>query len=94
VTAQDVGLSGSEGDDAADRIVRRHADGDAIPWHDLDAEAAHAAAQLREHFMAGIALDPIKPARVNRNHGPLHVNQIVFAQYLSFGLALASHGRS
>lgn len=84
MTAQDFRLSGSEGDDAADRIVRRHANGDAIAGHDLDAEAAHAAAQLRKHFVARIALNPVQSARVNRNHSPLHVDQIVFAQYLSF----------
>jgi hypothetical protein len=30
--------------------------------------------------MAGIALHAVQPARVNRNHGSLHVYEIVFAQ--------------
>jgi hypothetical protein len=83
VTAQSFRLSGSEGDDAANRVVRRHANGDTIAGHDLDPEAAHPSAQLREHFMAGIALDAVQPTRVNGDHSPLHIDQIVFAQYLS-----------
>jgi hypothetical protein len=73
-------LTRSEGDDAADRIVRRHADRDAISGNDLDTKAAHPAAQLREHFMAGVALHAIQPARMNGDYRPLHVYQIVFAQ--------------
>jgi hypothetical protein len=82
VTAQDFWLSGSEGDDASHRIVRRDADGHAIARHYLDSEAAHPATQLREHLMPGVALDPVQPARVNRDYRALHVDEIVFAQYL------------
>src|SRR5215203_1558016 len=53
-------LAGPEGDDAAHRIVRRHADGDVIPRNNLDSEAAHPAAQLGKHFMAGVALHAIQ----------------------------------
>jgi hypothetical protein len=76
------GLSGSEGDDAADRVVRRHTDGYAITWNDFDPEAAHAAAQLCEHFVSRVALHPIEAAGMNGHDGALHVDQIVFTQYL------------
>jgi hypothetical protein len=33
--------------------------------------------------MAGIALHAVKPAAVHRDHGSLHVNQIVLAQTAS-----------
>ena len=76
-------LARPEGDDAADRIVRRDADGDAIPWNHFDAEATHPAAELGQHFMAGVALDPVQPAAVDGDHGALHVNEIVLAQMLA-----------
>ena len=74
----------AEGDDAADRIVRRHADGDAISRHYLDPEAAHTAAQLREYLMALVALHAIEATAVHGDDGTLHINQIVLAQMLSF----------
>jgi hypothetical protein len=74
------GLPRAEGDDAADGIVGRHADGHAISGYDLDSKAAHPAAQLCEDFMSRIALHAVKPARVHRDYRALHVNQIVFAQ--------------
>jgi len=52
-------LSGSEGDDSADRVVRRYADGDTVSWNDFDSEAPHPAAQLRQHFMPGVALHAV-----------------------------------
>jgi hypothetical protein len=73
-------LTCAEGDDAADRIVGRHANGDAIAGNNLDAESAHPAAQLSKDLVAGIALHAIKPAGMNRNYCPLHINQIVLAQ--------------
>ena len=73
-------LAGAEGNDAPDRIVRRHADGHAISRNYLDAEAAHSAAELGEDFVAGIALHAVKPAAVNRYHGALHINEVVLAQ--------------
>ena len=73
-------LAGAEGNDAPDRIVRRHADGHAISRNHLDAEAAHSAAELGEHLMAGIALHAVKPAAVNRHDRALHVDEIVLAQ--------------
>ena len=76
-------LTCAEGDDAANRIVRRDADGDAIPGNNLDAEAAHPAAQLGEDFVAGIALDAVETARVHRHDRSLHINEIVFAQSAS-----------
>ena len=76
-------LACAEGDDASDGIVRRDADGDAIARNHLDAEAAHSAAELCEHFVAGIALHAVKPAAVNRHDCALHVNEIVLAQSAS-----------
>ena len=60
-------------------IVGRDADGDAVTRHDLDAEAAHPAAQLGEHFVAGVALHAVEATAVHGHHRALHVNQIVFA---------------
>ncbi len=73
-------LSGAEGDDPADGIVGGDADGDAIARDDLDAEAPHPPAQLREHFMARITLHSIQPPGMDRDDGPLHIYKIVFAQ--------------
>jgi hypothetical protein len=67
-------LSCAEGDDAADRIVGRDANRHAVTGDDFDAEAPHPAAQLGEHFMTGITLDPIQPAGMHRHHRSLHVD--------------------
>jgi hypothetical protein len=75
-----VCLSSTEGDDAADRIVRGDADGHAITGDDLDSKAAHPAAQLREDFVTGVALNAIETTRMYRDDCALHINQIVFAQ--------------
>jgi hypothetical protein len=80
IAAAFVELSGSERDDAADRVVWRYADRHAVARNNLDSKAAHAAAQLRQHLVTGVALHAVQPTRVNRNHGSLHVDQIVFAQ--------------
>src|SRR5687768_11236210 len=53
-------LSGAEGDDAADRIVGRDPDGHAVARHDLDAKSPHPAAQLRQHFVSGVALHTVE----------------------------------
>jgi len=73
----------SEGDDAANGIVGRHADGHAISGHHLDPEAAHPAAQLCEYLVALVALHAVKTSAVDRHDRTLHVNQIVLAQMLS-----------
>lgn len=73
----------AERDDASDGIVRRNADGHAIPGYHLDPEAAHPAAQLCEYLVALVALDTIEPSAVDRHDRPLHINQIVLAQMLS-----------
>ena len=80
VRVQTVWLAGSERDDAPHRIVRRDANCHAIAWNDFDAEAAHAAAELREHFMSGVALHTVEPAAVHRHDSALHVDEIVLAQ--------------
>jgi hypothetical protein len=59
---------------------RGDADGDAVARNDLDAKAAHAAAQLRQHFVAGVALHAVQSTRVHGDDRALHVDQIVFAQ--------------
>ena len=76
-------LAGAEGDDAPDRIVRRHADGHAISRNHLDAEAAHTAAELGEHLMAGVTLHAVEPAAVYGHDCALHVDEIVLAQLLA-----------
>ena len=75
-----VWLTGSERDDAPDGIVRRDTDGYAIARNDLDAEAAHAAAQLREHFVSGVALHTVESAAVHCHDRALHVDEIVLTQ--------------
>jgi len=67
-------LTGAERDDAADRVVGRHADRDAIARNDLDPKTTHTAAQLGQHFMSGIALHTVEPAGVHRDDGALHVD--------------------
>ena len=76
-------LACAEGNDAPDRIVRRNADGHAISRDDLDAEAAHSAAELGQHFMAGVTLHAVKPSAMHGYDGALHVDQIVLAQLLA-----------
>src|SRR5439155_6110513 len=76
-------LACAEGNDAPDRIVRRDADGHAISRNDLDAEAAHSAAELCQHFVAVVALYAVKTATVNRHNRALHFNEIVLAQTAS-----------
>jgi len=67
-------LSCAERDDAADRIVGRDANRYAVTGDDLDAETPHPAAQLSEHFVAGIALDAIQTSRVHRYYSSLHID--------------------
>jgi hypothetical protein len=76
-------LACAEGDDAPNRIVRRDANGHAIARDYLDAEAAHSAAELGQHLMSGVALHTVKTAAVDRNHGALHINEIILAQLLA-----------
>ena len=76
-------LACAEGDDAPDRIVWRNPDGHSIPRNHLDAEAAHSAAELGEHFVARVALNSIKAATVNSHYRTLHVYEIVLAQSAS-----------
>ena len=89
-------LAGTEGDDAPDRIVRRDANGHAIARDYLDAEAAHSAAELSQHLMPCVALHAVKTAAVDRDHGALHINEIILAQLLarpSFKQTLCHIGR-
>jgi hypothetical protein len=76
-------LACAEGDDAPNGIVRRYANGNAVARDYLDAEAAHSAAELGQHFVACIALHAVKTAAVDRNHGALHINEIILAQLLA-----------
>ncbi|HWK11797.1 MAG TPA: hypothetical protein VNR64_17180 [Vicinamibacterales bacterium] len=80
-----MGLSASaESDDAPDRVVGRDTYCHAVTRNNFDSEAAHAAAELCEHFMALIALHAVQTAAVDRYDRALHINQIVLAQILSF----------
>jgi hypothetical protein len=76
-------LARAEGDDAPDGIVRRNADRHAIAGDYLDAEAAHAAAKLGEHFVSCVALHTVQATAVHRDHGALHINEIILAQLLA-----------
>ena len=76
-------LACPERDDAADRIVRRNANGDAIAGNDLDAKPPHSAAELCQDLMTSVALHAIKPAAMHRDDSTLHVDQIVLAQLLA-----------
>ena len=76
-------LACAEGNDAADRIVRRDADGDSIARDYLDPKAAHSAAELGQNFVAGVTLHAVKSAAVHGNHSALHINEIVLAQLLA-----------
>jgi len=89
------GVSASaEGDDAANRIVRRDANRHAIPRHHFDSKAAHPAAELCQHFVSLVALHAIQPAAMDRHDRALHVNQIILAQLLSFPIKeYATSGR-
>src|SRR5262249_51283006 len=70
-------LARAEGDDAPDRIVGRDAHGHAISRNNFDTEAAHSAAELGQHFMAGVALNPIEAPAVDSHDRALHVDEIV-----------------
>src|SRR5262245_8226116 len=78
--SSDLKLPSAERNDAADGIVRRDADGHAISRDDLDAEAAHPAAQLRQYLVARIDLHTVEAAAVDGNHGALDIYQVVLAQ--------------
>ena len=78
-----IWLARAERDDAPDGIVRRDADGHPIARNNFDTEAAHAAAELGQHFVAGVTLHAVKPAAVHGHDSALHVNQIVLAQLLA-----------
>ena len=73
-------LASAEGNDAANRIVRRNAYGDSIPGDHFDAEAAHPAAQLSQHFVARIDLHAIKTATMDGHDGALNINEVILAQ--------------
>ena len=79
-------LACTERNDAANRIVGGDPDGHPVAWNHFDAEAAHAAAELGQHFVAGVALHTVEPAAVNGDHGALHVDEIVLAQLLAHPL--------
>ena len=59
VGIQNVDSAGAEGNDAANWIVRRDANGDPIARYYLNSKTAHATAQLGEYLVASIALYPI-----------------------------------
>jgi hypothetical protein len=67
-------LTRAECDDAADRVVWRDPDGHAVAWDDLDTETTHTAAQLCEHFVPCVALNPIETSAMDRHYCALHVD--------------------
>ena len=78
-----IWLARPEGDDASDGIVGRNPYGHAISRDNFDAEAAHTPAELSQHFMAGVALNPVKASAVDSHYRTLHVDEIVLAQTAS-----------
>jgi len=76
-------LACAEGDDAPDGIVRRNADRDPVAGDYLDSEAAHSTAKLGEHFVSCVALHAVQSTAVHRDHGALHINEIILAQLLA-----------
>lgn len=78
-----IWLARPERDDPSDGIVGRHPNGHAISRNNFDAEAAHSAAKLGQHFVAGVALNAVKAATVNSHYRTLHVDEIVLAQTAS-----------
>jgi hypothetical protein len=74
----------AEGNDAANRIVWRDADGYPIARNHLDAEAAHPAAELCQDLVALVALHSVETAAMDRHDRALHIYQIILAQLLSF----------
>jgi hypothetical protein len=76
-------LARAEGDDAADGIVGRNTYGHAISRDNFNAEAAHAAAELGQHFVAGVALNPVEAPAMDGHNRTLHVDEIVLAQTAS-----------
>jgi len=86
-------LASAEGDDAANRIVGRNANRYAISRHYLDAKAAHATAQLRQHLMPLVALHAVKSAAMYGHHSSLNIDQIVLAQLaFPFHSKIVPHG--
>jgi hypothetical protein len=77
-------LTCAEGNDAANRVVRRDAHGNPIARHDFDTEPPHAATELGKYLVAGVALHAVEPTAVYRDDGTLNVNQIVLTQSASF----------
>jgi hypothetical protein len=69
-----IALPGTERDDAADGVVRRNAHRHTVARYHLYSESAHPAAQLGEHFMAGVALNTVEPAGVHGYHRALHID--------------------
>jgi hypothetical protein len=59
VRIQNVDSASAEGNDAANWIVWRDANGDPIARYYLNSKTAHATAQLGEYLVASIALYPI-----------------------------------
>jgi hypothetical protein len=67
-------LASAEGDDAANGVIGRDADGHPVARDNLDAEPTHSPAQLGQNLMARIDLHPIQAAAVHGHDGPLDIN--------------------
>jgi hypothetical protein len=78
-----IWLACAERDDASDGIVRRDPHGNPIARNNFDTETAHPAAELGQHFVAGVTLHAVKPSAMHGHDGALHINQIVLAQLLA-----------
>lgn len=87
-----VCLTGPERDDAADRVVWGNPHRDSVARDYLDTEAAHPAAQLGQHFVAGITLHTVEAAAMDRHHRALNVYEVVLTQTV-LTLALPAEDR-
>ena len=72
--AMAIKLPSAECNDAARRIVRGDTDGHSVSRHDPNAEAAHAAAELSDHFVSRVRLYSVESAAVYRRDRSLNVD--------------------
>jgi len=68
-----IGLPSAKRDDSALRIVGGNADRHPITRNDLDSKPAHPAAQLCQHFVAGVDLHAVKTTAMHSDNRALHV---------------------
>ena len=73
-------LASPERDNASGWVVGRNPHGNPISGHDFDAKASHPSAQLGQHLVTRVTLNPVESATMDSHHGPLNVDEVVFCQ--------------